>query len=157
MTDTPCMELDDNGLEILERDECYELLRSRSIARVGLSMDALPVVLPVNFVVCDGQVVIRTNEGSKLDAALAHAVIAVEVDDYDPMSHTGWSVLVRGTSRVITDPAERTRAQELWLRPWANEGADRWIAVAIDLVSGRRIRPEYEPHPENRPVHARWG
>ena len=137
------MELDRNGTEILERAECFHLLADRPIARLGLSMDALPVVIPVNFVVDGDHIVVRTTAGSKLNAALRHAVVAVEVDDYDPMSHAGWSVLVRGTSWVIDDPHEVERVRNLPLRPWANEDADRWIGVSIDMISGRRIRPNY--------------
>lgn len=141
------MRLDDNGLEILERDECLELLASRPIARLGLSMQALPVVLPVNFVVSGDRIMIRTSAGSKLDAAMERAVVAVEVDDIDPIGHAGWSVLVRGTSWVVDDPEEIERASHLPVRPWANDGADRWIAVSIDMISGRRARPLYETPP----------
>ena len=148
---------DQRGLEIIDRDACLDLLRTQPIARLGLSMDALPVVLPVNFVVHGDQIVIRTREGTKLDAALSRAVVAVEVDDYDTMSHTGWSVLVRGTSRVLDDPAEVGQARDLWLRPWADECADRWIAVSIDLISGRRIRPTYETHHAKTTAYARRG
>lgn len=145
------MKTDENGLVILGREECFELLASQPIARLGLSMRAMPVVLPVNFVLDGEQIVLRTAEGTKLQAALAHSVVAVEADDYDPISHTGWSVLVRGSSAVIDDPDEIVRLRGLWLSPWANKGADRWIAVAIDMISGRRIRPEYEQHPPGRP------
>lgn len=137
------MEIDRNGLEVLSLEESLGLLASVPIARIGLSMNALPVVLPVNFVVDGDQLIIRSAAGSKLDAALSHAVVAVEADNFDPISHCGWSVLVRGTSRVITMPAELAHARALTLRPWANEATDRFIAISTDLVSGRRIHPWY--------------
>ena len=153
MSETECMQLDPNGLEILDRVECIDLLTHQSIARLGLSMDALPIIIPVNYVVDGDQIVIRTGAGSKLDAALARAVVAVEVDDYDPMSHTGWSVLVRGTSWLIDDAAEVERESHLRVRPWANDAADRWIGVSIDMISGRRIRSAYEPHHAGGALH----
>lgn len=127
-------------MEILGRDECLDLLRTQPVARLGLSIHALPVIVPVNFVVDDDQIVICTAAGSKLVAACHHSVVALEVDEYDAMNHSGWSVLVQGGSRVIDDAAEVDGARELWLRPWANESADMWIAVSTDLISGRRIR-----------------
>jgi nitroimidazol reductase NimA-like FMN-containing flavoprotein (pyridoxamine 5'-phosphate oxidase superfamily) len=155
--ETARMKIDDNGLEILDRDECFELLASQPIARLGLSMKAMPVVLPVNFLLDGDQIVLRTAEGSKLQAALSHSVVAVEVDDYDPVSHTGWSVLVRGTSWVVEDPGEVARLSQLWIRPWANEQADQWVAVAIDMISGRRIRPDYQLHATHHQRHSLRG
>jgi uncharacterized protein len=137
------MEVDRNGLEVLSREECLYLLSTVPVARIGVSMDALPVVLPVNFVCTDDEIIVRTAEGSKLNAALAHSVVAFEADDFDPISHAGWSVLVRGTSRVLMLPGEIERARRLALQPWANERGDRYMAITTDLVSGRRIRSGY--------------
>ena len=148
------MQLDRNGTEVLDRAECYRLLGGQPVARLGLSMEALPVIVPVNYVVDGDHIVVRTSAGSKLNAALRHAVVAVEVDDYDPISHTGWSVLVRGTSWVMEDPGEVERAQGLPLLPWANDEADRWIGVSIDMISGRRVRPTYLSHDAIPSAHA---
>ena len=57
------MELDPNGLEILDRDECLRLLRSQVLGRIGVTVDAHPVVLPVNYCLFDGQLVIQTGQG----------------------------------------------------------------------------------------------
>src|SRR5690606_40536769 len=59
--------------------------------------------------------------------------------DYDSFGHTGWSVLVRGRSRFIDDPREVDRLSRLWLSAWGNPVTDRWIAIAMEHVSGRRI------------------
>lgn len=139
------MELDHAGLEILSRDECLALLASVPIGRIGLSLSALPVVLPVNFAVCDDNVIIRTSEGSKFSAAITNAVVALEADHYDSLGHNGWSVLVQGSSRVVTDLAELERVRRLPLRPWANPDTDRFIAISTDVVSGRRVRGWYRP------------
>jgi uncharacterized protein len=136
------MEVDQQGLEVLTRDECLYLLSGVPVARIGLSLRALPVVLPVNFVVDreQDQVIIRTAAGSKLDAALLHAVVALEADHVDPMSHGGWSVLVQGTSRVLMLPGEIERARTLALQPWVNAGTrDHFVAISMDIVSGRRV------------------
>src|SRR6187200_2130512 len=65
-------------LESLSEEECYYLLATSSIGRVGISVRALPEVLPVNYAVLDGDVIIRTGAGTKLDAALTNAVVAFE-------------------------------------------------------------------------------
>jgi len=72
-------------------------------------------------------------------------VVAVEADSIDPMNHSGWSVLVRGITRVIDDAAELELARALPLRPWATADADRFIAVGTDMVSGRSVVPWHRP------------
>ena len=38
------------GLEVLSREECLSLMATVSVGRLGVSIDALPAILPVNFV-----------------------------------------------------------------------------------------------------------
>jgi uncharacterized protein len=129
---------DVKGLEVLSDRECLQLLAGHSVGRVGLSVGALPVVLPVNYVVDGDQVVLRTGFGSKLSAAMRNAVVCLEVDDIDVVYHTGWSVLVTGTARELTG-AEAERASHLPLRPWSPTAGDHLVAISIELLSGRRI------------------
>jgi nitroimidazol reductase NimA-like FMN-containing flavoprotein (pyridoxamine 5'-phosphate oxidase superfamily) len=132
-------QFDRNGLEILSRAECLQLLAGARVGRVGLSVGALPAVLPVNFALVDDAIVLRTAAGSKLDAALVNAVVAFEVDSIDPLYHTGWSVLVQGVASEVMDPAERERLLAAPLRPWADHDRDRFVRICLDLVSGRRL------------------
>jgi uncharacterized protein len=139
------VEIDRNGLELLDRGECLDLLATVPIGRVGLSVDALPVVLPVNFWLdrAGERLVLRTAEGTKLQAALRNAVVAFEADHVDPLGHTGWSVLVQGSSSVLARPDEIAAASRVPLRPWANEATDHWVTISTDVVSGRRVRSWY--------------
>lgn len=134
------MEMDRNGFEVLGRDECFTLLRSVPVGRIGLSMSALPVVLPVNFAVDGDRLVVRTATGSKLDAALGGAVVAFEADHIDLASGEAWSVLVRGSSAVLTDPADIESLADLDLNSWVADRSDQWVMITTDLVSGRRTR-----------------
>src|SRR5207248_15989 len=122
-TDHGAMQLDRSGLEILSRDDCLARLESAAIGRIAVTVDALPVVLPVNFVVSDGCVVISTAPGTKLHAATRRSVVAFEVDAIDPLYHAGWSVLVTGTAEEIVDPVELGRARRLPLRAWGLGGS----------------------------------
>jgi len=54
----------------------------------------------------------------------------------------------------MEDPGEVERAQGLPLLPWANDEADRWIGVSIDMISGRRVRPTYLSHDAIPSAHA---
>ncbi len=129
-------------IEDLAPDECLRLLGSTPVGRVGVTIDALPAVLPVNFVVHDGAVIFRTVPGTKLDAATAGAVVAFEADGYGSNgSPNGWSVLVRGVAREITEAADVAAARRLPLESWAwDGGADRFVRIELTVVSGRRVR-----------------
>ena len=127
-------------LSVLSRDECLRLLASVPVGRVGLSVGALPVVLPVNFALLDGDVVFRTVVGTKFHAAAEGTVVAFEADGYAHDGTAGWSVLVQGMSTVVTEPAELLRVQELTVYPWAVDGsADRVVRIIASTVSGRRF------------------
>ena len=130
---------DHSGLQVIPEDECLQLLAGATLGRVALSVCALPVVLPVNFVMDHGDVVLRTGSGTKLHAALAGSVVAFEVDAYDPVYHTGWSVLLTGVAKVVVLPAELDRLKQLPLRPWAPGERDHFIRIARHVVTGRSI------------------
>jgi nitroimidazol reductase NimA-like FMN-containing flavoprotein (pyridoxamine 5'-phosphate oxidase superfamily) len=120
--------------EVLGDDECLQLLRSEPVGRMGLVAGALPVVLPVNFVLDGDRILFMTDPGLKLDAARC-----MEADGYDRWSHTGWSVLATGRLRELTDPEEIEVASEVKVRPWAHPYAQHWVELRIELLSGRRI------------------
>ncbi|MGD0942757.1 MAG: pyridoxamine 5'-phosphate oxidase family protein [Acidimicrobiales bacterium] len=121
----------------LSRNECLRLLATSPIGRVGLSIEALPAVLPVNFAVLDGDVVFRTAEGTKLHAATVGRVLAFEADGYATDGLSGWSVLVQGVSRLVTEPTELHRALQLTVEPWAVDAADQIVRITSTMISGR--------------------
>lgn len=133
------VEIDGNGLEVLGRDECLRLLAGATLGRIGVTSGALPAVLPVNFRLDGDHILILTGEGSKLDAATRNAVVAFEVDSFDPLYHSGWSVVVTGVARQMTDPVELATARRAPLARWAPRGRYRVVAIATEVISGRRI------------------
>lgn len=129
-------------VEELSPGACREKLESATLGRVGMNVGALPVVLPVNFAVDGNSIVIRTTEGTKLSAALDQAVVAFEVDHYDPEAERGWSVMVQGRAHQITESSRIDRAKVLPLRPVTEGGiADRFVEVEMEIVTGRRVEP----------------
>jgi nitroimidazol reductase NimA-like FMN-containing flavoprotein (pyridoxamine 5'-phosphate oxidase superfamily) len=143
-------EIDRNDLEVLPREECLALLASATIGRIGLSADALPLVLPVNHCLDGDRIVFRTGEGTKLASATRNAVVCFEVDGIDPVFHDGWSVVVTGIAAPIESDEELAHARSLPLVPWAAAG-DHYVSVSLEDVSGRRLRPG-APEPPPRAV-----
>ena len=128
--------------EEISPDECLMLLDLAYVGRIGVSVGALPVIVPVNYVLHEGDVVFRTSAGTKLAAATADAVVAFEVDHHDPHGTRGWSVLLRGRAEEIVDPAQVAQARALPLHSWALDGAaDHYVRLHPTMISGRRFQP----------------
>lgn len=130
---------DSSGLEILTEEECRELLGKVPLGRIVFTDRALPAVQPVNFVLSQGNVIIRTTAGSKLAAAARNAVVAFEVDQFDADACKGWSVVVVGHSHVASEDGELSQLRALPLRCWAPGERDYYITITPELISGRRV------------------
>jgi hypothetical protein len=130
---------DDPVDEVLTEAECLALLGTVLVGRIAFTQGALPAVQPVAFALGDGELFIPTDPGSKVAAASRGAVVAFEVDDVDAGALTGWTVTVIGASRVISDPADVRRLDELGVQPWPPADAHCYIGILTQLVRGRRI------------------
>lgn len=133
------MNVDSAGLEVLSPTDCLALARTVPIGRIVFTDRALPAVQPVNFLLEDGCVIIRTGEGTKLAAALRDTVVAFEIDDYDARTGSGWSATVVGRAESVSDAADRARLARLPLRTWAPGTRDQFIRIRPEYISGRRI------------------
>ncbi|MEU9053622.1 pyridoxamine 5'-phosphate oxidase family protein [Streptomyces sp. NPDC048384] len=124
----------------LDSAEALRLLGSVPLGRIVFTRHALPTVRPVNHVLDDGDIVIRTHEGAALisqtqSAAGPGVVVAYEADAIDPQTHLGWSVVVTGYARPVTDPDDLARCRAL-LQPWVEQAMDQAIRIRPDLVTG---------------------
>jgi nitroimidazol reductase NimA-like FMN-containing flavoprotein (pyridoxamine 5'-phosphate oxidase superfamily) len=129
----------------LGRAEALGLLASAPIGRIVFTRHALPAIRPVNHVVDQGDIVIRTHEGAALSSAAEQAgpsgvVVAYEADSIDPDTRLGWSVVVTGYARLITDP-ELAARYRLLLHLWVDQGTDYTVRIRPDLVTGYRLVP----------------
>ncbi|HZB34082.1 MAG TPA: pyridoxamine 5'-phosphate oxidase family protein [Streptosporangiaceae bacterium] len=140
------MNVDSAGLEVLSPHDCLALARTMPIGRIVFTDQALPAVQPVNFLLEDGCVIIRTGEGTKLAAAIRDTIVAFEIDDYDARTESGWSVTLVGRAESVVDVAESARLARLPLRTWAPGNRDRFVRIKPEYISGRRILIEDGPN-----------
>ncbi len=125
-------------VEVLEREECLRLLREAPVGCLALASESAPELLPVNFVVWDGSIVIRTGEGKILDAGRRGQTVSFQIHGTDRLEHTGFSVNVVGKlTRLATD----RKTLSLPLRPWASGVKDCFVTLSLTQVTGRRIPP----------------
>lgn len=131
------------GLEVLERAECLRLLGAGETGRIGVLEGGHPLILPVNYGIDGDDVVLRSNEGSKVDAARGGPA-CFEIDGTDPDRRAGWSVVVRGRLEVVTalDSVLRDRIGAL-ADPWIGERS-HLLRLRSTAITGRRLRPAGE-------------
>jgi hypothetical protein len=122
-------------------EECWEHLRSTTLGRVGVTMGALPVILPVFYGVIGREVIFRTTWGTKLEAATIGMVVAFEADSYDPGTDEGWSVVIQGLASEITGIEEELL--EAALPPisiaWPDQVV-RYVTIGAASITGRRVQ-----------------
>ena len=123
----------------LTQVECCRLMAPGGVGRIGFGTVCGPVVLPVNFAMMDGTIVIRTGEGTIVEGH-GDERVAFEVDHIDEALRRGWSVLVRGQAHRVTHPAELRRVQEeAAILPWVGADREAYLRIVPDQVTGRRI------------------
>jgi uncharacterized protein len=133
----------DLGAHLAEigRARCIELLESTPIGRIGFTTAGGPMVLPVNFSWFEDSVVFRSLDGQKLSAAADGQVVCFEVDQWNAEDRSGWSVVVRGAARAVTQWAEREQLENLDLVPWARDAwRPRWVRIEPAEITGRLLR-----------------
>ena len=133
------MDFNRSALHRLTRDECLRLMASVPVGRIIYTRQALPAVDLVNFVLDQGDIVIRTDHSGKLAAATRGAVVAFEADSLDPDLHAGWSVTAIGQSQEVTGPDEIRRLAQIGLSSWAPGGRDHFIRISPGILNGRRL------------------
>jgi nitroimidazol reductase NimA-like FMN-containing flavoprotein (pyridoxamine 5'-phosphate oxidase superfamily) len=132
-------------VEELGEAESLRLIAQAEVGRIGFTGRYGPVVLPVNFKLDGGTVIIRTQEYGSLDEDLRTGIagadykVAFEIDALDPATRTGWSVLVQGGVHHVDDEAERASLLAADVEPWAGGERTLFLRITPSLVTGRRI------------------
>ena len=130
---------DTNPLTSLSEEACWERLSAERVGRLVVAVGSQPDIFPVNYVVQDGEIIVRTAEGTKLAAAIMGGRVAFEIDDFDADHHTGWSVVVHGTAREADKLLDVLHDEEIDTSPWADGAKLRVVHITPDHVTGRSI------------------
>lgn len=131
-----------DGTRVLVRvdpDDALRLLGQVAYGRLVFVSGGEPDVRPLNHIVDDGEVIVRTHAGAAITAAIGDGRrVAYQADLLDGEARLGWSVTVRGTAGVVADPRRRLHCEDL-LRPWLDKTNDVVIAIRPTSVTGYRI------------------
>lgn len=130
------------SMEILNSSQCLALLRTTSVGRIGIAVaDGAPEIIPINFVIDRGTVVFRTAPGTKLAAALEHRPVTFEADGYVAADNVAWSVMIKGSSALITGQEQLLETYRLPLFPWQAAPKNNFVRIEPSEITGRQFQP----------------
>lgn len=123
----------------LGRSECEGLLRLGVLGRVAIATPTGPHILPLNYAVSRGDVVVCTSPYSILGTYGRDSLLAFEVDHVEHPEQHGWSVVVRGRAEAVEDPEELRALVAVLPRPWAGGTRSLYLRIPLTEVTGRRL------------------
>ncbi len=134
----PVLELDD--------EQSWKLLEATSHGRLVVSVAGEPDIFPVNYLTSDRKIYLRTAPGNKLAQLTINSRVLLETDGI--LSDEAWSVVLRGTARVLTSSAELAAVEELGLKSWVPTLKDFYVEIVPTSVSGRHFELGDQPERE---------
>jgi len=137
------MPVEENPVRVLCDDEAWDLLSGVALGRLVTAGGGQVEIFPINFVAQDRSVFFRTAEGTKLFGAVMNDSVLFEADDHTDAG--GWSVVIRGTARVLSTAADIREADRAQLVPWIPTEKLRYVRITPNDVSGRHFRFGPEP------------
>ena len=129
------------AVEELDRAECLALLGTQRLGRIALPGDPGrgPHVVPVNYTLLRGSIVLRSIPGTKLDRLVTQPV-TFEVDSFDAFQRSGWSVVVEGMAYEASDL--EMEIEDFNLVPLLEQQNSRWVRIMPRSITGRRVTAE---------------
>jgi nitroimidazol reductase NimA-like FMN-containing flavoprotein (pyridoxamine 5'-phosphate oxidase superfamily) len=126
-------------LEHLTTAECWDLLGSHPVGRIGVLIDSAPEIYPVTHLVDQQTIVFRTDTGSKLRGIDRSPSVCYQVDGLDEEDCTGWSVLVKGRAAEVVFAEDIRALLERSLPFWSLGDRAHWIRIVPREVTGRHL------------------
>jgi nitroimidazol reductase NimA-like FMN-containing flavoprotein (pyridoxamine 5'-phosphate oxidase superfamily) len=134
----PVLELDD--------EQSWKLLDATQHGRLVVSVAGEPDIFPVNYLASERKIYLRTAPGNKLAQLTINSRVLLETDGV--LSDEAWSVVLRGTARVLTNSSELAAVEELGLKSWVPTLKDFYVEIEPMSVSGRHFQLGEQPERE---------
>lgn len=138
------MKFDPRGSVVLNEDACRRRLEraaaSSSVGRIAVNGPRSPYVIPVNFTVVEGGIVIRLGTGWAA-FHLDGVAVTFETDQAAAFRRSGWSVMVEGVARIV--PYDEVARLGVNLpTPMVSVPGVRVFEIIPFKVTGRAVEPD---------------
>jgi nitroimidazol reductase NimA-like FMN-containing flavoprotein (pyridoxamine 5'-phosphate oxidase superfamily) len=134
---------DGNPVLELDEEQSWRLLDATKHGRLVVSVAGEPDIFPVNYLISDRKAYLRTAPGNKLAQLTINSRVLLETDGV--LSDEAWSVVLRGTARVLTNSSEVAAVEELGLKSWVPTLKDFYVEIVPTSVSGRHFQLGEQP------------
>lgn len=134
---------DGNPVLELADEQSWKLLEATRHGRLVVSVAGEPDIFPVNYLTSDRKIYLRTAPGNKLAQLTINSKVLLEMDGI--LSDEAWSVVLRGTARVLTNSMELAAVEELGLESWVPTLKDFYVEIVPTSISGRHFDLSDEP------------
>ncbi|MBT2596105.1 pyridoxamine 5'-phosphate oxidase family protein [Arthrobacter sp. ISL-72] len=129
---------DDDPILNLDDDQSWKLLEGTKHGRLVVTVGGESDIFPVNYAVGNRKIYLRTAPGNKLAELTINANVLFEADGI--LSDEAWSVVLRGTARVLEQSADIAAAESLGLQQWVPTLKDFYVEIQPVSISGRHFK-----------------
>ena len=152
--------------QITDQDQIRHILDTAKVLHLGLAVDNMPYVVPMNYGFCleDGKLTLYLHSavrGKKLDMIQANPNVFFELDcgrvpfEGEKPCQYGMayaSVMGRGQARIVQDPQEKMRAMSILMKTQTGRDFsfnERLVSiVAVIRVDVEEYTAKHRPLPE---------
>ncbi|MCU1511158.1 MAG: flavin-nucleotide-binding protein [Arthrobacter sp.] len=139
----PMMFTHDDPVLVLDEEQSWKLLENTRHGRIVLSAAGETDLFPVNYRAHDGVLLMRTAPGTKLAELTINANVLFEADGI--FGEEAWSVVVKGTARVLIQDQEIADAEALNLKSWVPTLKDFYVEIKPSQINGRHFNLGEQP------------
>ena len=133
----------DDPVRILTAAESWELLAHARHGRLATHAAGEIDIVPINVKASDGKLYVRTIPGTKLAELVINPTVAFEADGV--LEDEAWSVVVKGTARMLETSQEIEAAEAVGIDSWLPTLKNIYVEITPDHVEGRHFVLGAEP------------
>jgi nitroimidazol reductase NimA-like FMN-containing flavoprotein (pyridoxamine 5'-phosphate oxidase superfamily) len=130
---------DSSDFVVLDRLSCLERLAQNRVATVAITDGALPMVLPVLYLLRGEDILVGAAASGVLGRRMPNNVVSLCVHDLGENLAYGWTVTVTGLAELIASPAQMVDSEAF--PQWGSGGSEQiLVRIGTDRISGRQIQ-----------------
>jgi nitroimidazol reductase NimA-like FMN-containing flavoprotein (pyridoxamine 5'-phosphate oxidase superfamily) len=130
------------SFERLDAAECWRLVGTQGVGRIGFMSDTRVQIVPARYDAHRHTIYFRAGTFGEIARRVHGQSVSLQVEDLDPRTLSGWSVVMSGQAHRVEDAATvAARWSARRPSPWLPSPDSQWIAVPVDDIQGERVLP----------------